>query len=512
MTLSRYAITDAYTLEELRREYQTSDAKGRVRLLEKLYEGEQVASYEIALLAVEDPNVEVRQWMARHGKGLQQDLVDRLKNDSEPFVRACLRENPAVFASFFHHWKEYFDEATHLERLALVRNPKVTEDISLLHHAVIEKIFDPEDKELPIDLKERRELVLAFLTNNEALARVAEDAGFGKLSGMERLLRNPEAGAAEYSANRFLSRLWELASTWPKESGIPYAVYRYVPTNDETKAKIYKTCNEAAWRYAILENCGPADRETLKLGTQDSDDNPLYDCRHLAYSKVTSLEPERLDAILQGNDISALDGLAHNRSLSVSHSVFTRVREISGGRLRELGGGEWTRPDVFREKILDRLNELDKSQVYSGSAQYFSKTVDEEIQKTVAPEDPEGLFGDEGRQGNFLEDKIDFIAKKVLSVDEQIAKRLHESEEPAELLGDQASESETDSIEKQPPDNLKEFFDTRGKLLEEKIDFIGRKLLSFEEQVSETIKTLGKVIMILLAIWAGWTLLGWLFR
>ncbi|MBI4525445.1 MAG: hypothetical protein HY695_16715 [Deltaproteobacteria bacterium] len=416
-----------------------------------------------------------------------------MKNDSDPFVRACLRENPTVFASFFDRWKEYFDEATQLERLALVRNPKVAEDISLFHHAVIEKIFDPEDKALAVDLKERRELVIAFLTNNEALARVAEDAGLGKLSGMQRLLRNPMAGEAEYTANTFLSRLWELASKWSKDSGIPYLVYRYLPANDETKAQAYKTCNEAAWKYAILENCGPDDRETLKLGTQDSDDNHVYDCRYLAYSKVTSLEPERLDAILQGNDMSALDGLAHNRSLSVTHSVFERVREISGGRLRELGGSYWTKPDVLREKVLDRLNELDKSEVYSGGAHYFHKTVDEEIRKTVPPEDPRELFGDEGREGNFLEDKIDFIGRKLFSLSdlrEQTGKA-RAPEESEEVLGEESE---------------------GGNSLEEKIDFIGKRLVSFETQISETIKTLRRGIIILLAIWVAWTILVWLFR
>jgi hypothetical protein len=52
MALSRYAVTDTYTLEELRREYQTSDAKGRIHLLEQLYEGDDVPPYDIAILAV----------------------------------------------------------------------------------------------------------------------------------------------------------------------------------------------------------------------------------------------------------------------------------------------------------------------------------------------------------------------------------------------------------------------------------------------------------------------------
>lgn len=413
MALSRYAISDPYILEELRREYQAADIKGRIGLLEKLYKGEQGAPYVIALLAVEDEHVEVRQWMARHGKHLDKTLVDCLKNDADAFVRACLRENRDAFQGVFSSaWEQFFQEAAHLERLGLVRNPNVDMDL-------IAKIFDPGDKQLVMDLEKRAEIALAFLTNKEALDRIAEDAGFGKLSGMERLLRNPAAGLAELSANSFLRKLWELAPTWPKESGIPYAVYRYVPTNDETKAKIYKTVNEPAWRYAILENCGPDDLETLKLGMQDSDDNPLYDCRHLAYSKIPSLDPQTLDAILQGSDLSVLDGLAHNRSLAVRDSVFKRVREISVGRLRDLGGSVWKGTDL-RKKIINRLNEIDEHHIYSGSALYFQKRVDEEIGKILPPENPDELFGEESREGSFLQDKIDFIGRKLLSFEELV--------------------------------------------------------------------------------------------
>jgi len=65
--LSRYATHDVYILEELRRLYQSSDANGRIHLLKKLYRNRRIAPFEIALLAVEDPNVDVRQWIARHG-------------------------------------------------------------------------------------------------------------------------------------------------------------------------------------------------------------------------------------------------------------------------------------------------------------------------------------------------------------------------------------------------------------------------------------------------------------
>src|SRR5712692_8540211 len=368
MALSRYAVIDAYTSEELRREYQASDAKGRVRLLQGLYQ-DGVPPYEITLMAVEDPNVEVRQWIARNGKYLDyrdrgsinerseaveaarailksdgdsllhespdRNLESRLIHDPDPFVRACLRENPGVFDvfGFISHWKEYFHEATHLERLALVRNPAVSADM-------IEKIFDPADTELDIDLVARRELIFAFLMNKEFLAKQASKA---RLPGYP-----PDFLLLLRSYRWILCRLWELALKWPKENpavlAVLYQVYRYVPAADETKAKIYHRTmptpqtgdnrprqepeeneelkeNEerdeqtqelqglALLRRAILNTCSPDDSQTIRLGMRDPDET----CRYLAFGKVRNLGPKALEAVLCGEDKrGALMGLACN--------------------------------------------------------------------------------------------------------------------------------------------------------------------------------------------------------
>ncbi len=64
------------------------------------------------------------------------NLVDRLKNDPDPFVRACLRENSDVFfrrhLSLGTEWEEYFRGATRLERLALMRNPEIIQAKKLI--------------------------------------------------------------------------------------------------------------------------------------------------------------------------------------------------------------------------------------------------------------------------------------------------------------------------------------------------------------------------------------------
>lgn len=72
MGLYRHSAIDAYTLEELKRQYQCSDPQGRIRFLRKLYKDmgkipyemrrhhkDGIIPYEIALMAVRDEAVEV---------------------------------------------------------------------------------------------------------------------------------------------------------------------------------------------------------------------------------------------------------------------------------------------------------------------------------------------------------------------------------------------------------------------------------------------------------------------
>lgn len=218
MDLARYDANDAYILEELRREYQASDAKGRIRLLKRLHRAapNMGVPLVVALMALEDPHVEVRQWIARHGEFLtsgadptlsllatvleplggfqpgEGTLADKLKNDPDPFVRACLRENPEVFNFILaDSWKQAFAEATHLERLALMRNPKV-------HADLIERVFDCEDNELGVAPNERSELVMAYLTNAEALK---PSRGLG--TGARRLRPSGNRGIGTLSRGTF---------------------------------------------------------------------------------------------------------------------------------------------------------------------------------------------------------------------------------------------------------------------------------------------------------------------
>lgn len=387
MALPRYSVVDAYILEELRQDYEAAEPRGRIRILKKLQKGDRPLPFEVAALAVHDPTSQVRQWFARYGNygvGVEREpwegtkdlwekqrgawnlLIDTLKNDADPFVRACLRENPAAFGLF--DWDSHFLHATYMERLALMRNPKVGKKL-------IEKIFDPQENELGIDMHARRELCRAFLTNKAALHELTDDAG----------LCPDHKGywEAEIDARQFLATLWRLAAKWPEDSDIPALIFNEVPANGLTsgvdehgnikyvKAETYRV--GPRWRLCILYSCGPRDDEVVRLGLQDSDE----ECRKVAYSKLSWVPPAWVPELITRRDKAALEGLVQNESLSL-------------GDLQKC------------QKCLDEI----KPHGYP-----MSWITIERKQKATLTQEPERLFGKDGRR--LLEEKINFIGRTV---------------------------------------------------------------------------------------------------
>jgi len=337
MALPRYRVHDAYIIAELQSRYESADAAGRVTLLTQLYADEDHQPlYEIALLAVTDPSVEVRRWVAKNARYLdyregdkrrdsatlsdERNLEHRLATDPDPLVRASLRENPDILGVFSmpDDSSRWFRDSSHLERLALVRNPSVSRDL-------IAQLFDPEDQDLSIDLRLRFELCGAFLTNDALLNRITKEAG---------LKGHPASwdGWTWHTANKFLATLWENAAKWPKDSGdLPYAVFLYVPAPNDTKAKTYQVCQEPLWRRQIIYNSDADDEKTFQAALADTND----DCRKLAYERVTHLPEDQIDTVVKGNDLAALEGLADNRALAepLQSKVHTQARD----RLKQLG-------------------------------------------------------------------------------------------------------------------------------------------------------------------------------
>lgn len=248
--LDRYLVPDAYVLLDLQRRYETADVKGKIALLEDLTGGHKVP-YEVELLAVEDSDVQVRQWIARNGGNLkytshfrrteagwvheeiEPTFYHRLINDPDPLVRASLWENPQVVG--FLYSDEEFASIDRLARLALMRNSELRYDCGL-----IKKIFDPDDNELNLDKAEREDLILAFLTNTAVIKKIEEEADL-----TDAPKADPWRSSDRKGAIAFLDDLWNRTTKWPTDklpAPVPPLVYTHLPASDDTRTKIYKTC------------------------------------------------------------------------------------------------------------------------------------------------------------------------------------------------------------------------------------------------------------------------------
>lgn len=327
LTLLRYSVIDAYTLQELERRYQFSSPAHRIQLLDGLYRNGILPPLEVLRLAVYDESADVRQWVARHARCLRYDtalsratgrdsarvdLTDALKRDTDPFVRACFYENPYLFAQYGEdEWWKTFTEASHLERLAMVRNPS-------LHRAarILMTLFDPHDDTLPLTLPDRSELVQAMLISRQVLtAQYRHD-----------LTVLP----APWDA-RLFSRLWHLLNQWPEDSEVRRNIHLYVGTTIKTKAGIYRQTPMAVVRCDLLRAIDTDDNDTLELAIKDQD----VHCRYLGYSKIKHLTPSRFDAVLDSDDVHALLGLARNESLSADQLEEVKTRLFSLGAHEE---------------------------------------------------------------------------------------------------------------------------------------------------------------------------------
>jgi|CXWL01.1.fsa_nt_gi hypothetical protein len=383
----RYSFIDAYLLEELRREYAASSSRERLRLLAKLKSRH--IPVEIALLAVEDPDARVRAWFAKNGAPLQfgaredlpnyHDLEARLLEDPDPYVRACVYENPR-FGGFKHLNQpiELFLEAAPLERLALMRNPEVGEKL-------IEQIFLYDETQLGITLAERRDLVRAFLSNTEVIKKSHK--------GSSDFSDGPDWA----STTSHFTRLWQHISAWPSdEESLKCFVYKTVGTDDVTRATALRESKDETTRWTILVGCDPnRHTDTLRFGRRDKDPS----CRATAYQR-SRLTKEQVAEALADTDTAALQGLALNHLLSVEE-----LGSVSE-RLYELGDVD------HADDVLVTIRQLEQ---------------------TYPPKDPHKLFGYEGKQGNFLEEKINYIGRTLIRWQENIDDALADQDNRGEL-------------------------------------------------------------------------------
>ncbi len=397
MTQNRFQWVDGfeYTLEERRREYNRADAKGRIRLLRRMYRNTYELPFEIAQMAVNDPNVEVREWIAQNGSHLdyserewqkdengtdsrlihhnpERDLKARLRQDPDPFVRACIYENAHTFL-LESQCEEAFPAANHLERLAMMRNPH-------LPLRLVAKLINLKDPEFGLETEKRRELVLIAVSN----PHVSEDS-------------KKDWGEGDYERGRLCEEIWRRAFEWPERSGVPGSVISHIWAPIETKILMYKECKDPFFRKLILQSCDDNEWKTdkiVEIAVQDPDE----EIRELAWSKVRDKEPDQLSKVVwsEDTDLVVLAGLANNPKVP--------LKDLDHLCARLMGTGKMPDGALCGERI--------------------SKRIDKEVLRK--PERPEAMFGTEPAQNYTLDDKIDYLADYFFRFQEGLGGQLSE--------------------------------------------------------------------------------------
>jgi len=378
--INRYEFIDKYVLEELKVRYLSSDQQGKLALLKELNDnGYQGIPYEIALLALEDQNTEIRLWFAKNSKDFDytetehkkvtvpkieedddgyeyvkevkypdRDLKAKISNDSNEIVQAAILENPNEYQyglSFGSCDAEQFNKLNKVEKLAYVRNQNVP-------YSIIEQIFSSQDKEINVSLGERRELMLAYCTN-PIHTKEPEDIS----KHHDDLTLGGNASHYDYETGAFYKhhceKLWELISNWDDSdgsgiAGIQKLIFNRFPIKDYNKGEIYKKCKWVYARSEILESCKDGRCEAIKLGLNDEDEW----CKQVAHGKVSDLTDEEFNEKLKSTDTDVLWGLSANDNLS-----YTRLEKLQE-HLREVNknidvtiSGEFSRWGTLQEVL-----------------------------------------------------------------------------------------------------------------------------------------------------------------
>jgi hypothetical protein len=281
----RYAIHDSYIIEEMRGRYLSSSPKDRLRFLQQLQE-ESFFTYdqlpfEVAILTVKDTDPIIRNWIARNGRYLDyreivsfdkqqnesplkyrfpdRNLWEILSHDRDPFVRTAVLENPHnPSIQFSFSSKKIFPSLSGVERLAFIRNPKLSVGVDYIDPLIFQ-LLDLSDNTYSLSDDERKELLLAFLSHYVEIQRDTPETA--KMSSEQKKLWGAISKFSIYPVKEF--------------------AYRHLVGKDEWKAEAYKAEQFPDLRMILLANTNPADERTIKLGMEDENSN----CQEMALSK-----------------------------------------------------------------------------------------------------------------------------------------------------------------------------------------------------------------------------------
>lgn len=279
---------------------------------------------------------------SRHNER-EKPIIERLVNDANILVRCAFYENPEslFLLSFDEGIKPMFKKLTHMERLALMRNPCVDKELVL-------KICAIDDNDFSLKDKERKELILAFCTNQKHIENSKKH--FLDDSFLD--------GEDAYLSTELYPKLYDKAFEWiDKDPHITAAIYKAFSCKGEKKLEIYKKIkdneNQTFVKISIFESI--PERKLPHYGEY----NDLYKeglndkyemIRNVSAANISNLEAEDVRNLLDKNDIYILEGLLSNASLNYDCMKFI-LEKI------EKEEPNFMLPDKFARELVKKFRE-----------------------------------------------------------------------------------------------------------------------------------------------------------
>ncbi len=319
--VERYRVADGYTLKELLELYEAKTLQEKVSLIEELSKADAIPT-KLARVILNDKFPQPRRALAKRTPSLvyednqgELNLAEEILKDADELVRCSMYENPTLRPS-----AEHFCKASHIERLAMVRNPNVDTEL-------VSKIYDPEDKNLSLSDADRTELVRAFCTNREIVTETNKD-----------VFDHEDFWDAAFSVMSY-GDLWEKALKWlNRNNEIVRLTIRAFGTRGDKAVETYGALKDKKYvslRRAIFEN--PAVQQTdsekafqytelLQAGLTDEDEW----IRYASIADHPSLSKEEVERILGTKNKWEFRGLVFNRHLSKESMqlVFEKLEEF----------------------------------------------------------------------------------------------------------------------------------------------------------------------------------------
>lgn len=317
-------------------------------------------------------------------------------------VRCAFYENPAFGGGLgrAQAQEEVFRKVGSAERLAMMRNPRVSMEL-------ISKVYDFENKEIPLSDDERVQLIRAFCTNLEHIEESRKTDPFEHEDFWDAVGHTMTYDGLWKKGMAWIERNPEVTSLTLKTFGAheKEALEAY----EKLKDKKYASCRRAIFENPLLQQTDAEKayrcKELLAKALNDEDSW----IRYIGLAFHPALSRADVERVIQKNDKWELRGLVFNR-----HLPLELMRLIGEKNLYEAGlyQGEIHN---FMERYSSRQNEQDPEQTEVAEPALKLEDLDAFQQAVVSK--IEGLE----RNQRFLRQNLQEVTPKINTLSQRIS-------------------------------------------------------------------------------------------